>query len=189
MGRLNFKSRFLLKNLFKGLIALAVIVIVYIFLQKHTPFDTFINDYLGQWPMMVYTVFVISEVVFGIIPPELFMIWSIHNGAFETYALDVALLAGISYAAGVLGYFIGSKLHTVSFFRNLFKKYLKKYQNTLNRYGGFLIFVGAVTPVPFSAICMLSGASNYSFSRFLLVALFRFVRFGVYAYVIYQANI
>lgn len=188
MRLFNYRYRFLLKNLFKGLLALAVIVAFYIILQKYTSFDSFM-DYIGRWPVMVYSVFILSEVIFGIIPPELFMIWSIKNGAFEIYALDVALLATISYAAGALGYFIGAQMHDIPAFRNIFRKYIKKYQNTLNRFGGFLLIVGAVTPVPFSAICMLLGATRYHFGRFLLIACMRFVRFAAYSYVIYQANI
>lgn len=188
MGWWNFRSRFLLKNLLKGLLALTVIVIAYIFLQKYTRFDAFI-DYIGKWPVMVYTVFILSEVIFGIIPPELFMIWSIKNGAFEWYGLNVALLAAISYLAGVLGYFVGTHVQNVGIFRSIFKRYIKRYQNTLNRYGGFLIFVGAVTPVPFSAVCMLVGATGYNFYKFLLIATTRLLRFAAYAFVIYQANI
>lgn len=184
----NYRSRFLLKNLLKGLIALTVIVISYILLQKYTSFDVFMS-YIGRWPLVVYSVFILSEVIFGIIPPEFFMIWSIKNGAFEIYGLNVALLASISYLAGVLGYFIGTRLKDAGFLKKFFQRYIKRYRNTLNRYGGFLIFVGAVTPVPFSAICMLVGATNYNFSRFLLIAATRFLRFAAYSVVIYHANL
>lgn len=188
MSLFNYRSRFLLKNLLKGLMALTIIVVIYILLQKYTAFDSFMS-YIGRWPVLVYLVFIFSEVVFGIIPPELFMIWSIKSGVFDTYAFDVALLAGISYAAGVFGYAIGARLKDFGPFKKVFQKYIKRYQNTLNRYGGFLIFVAAVTPVPFSAICMLMGATRYNFYRFLLIALVRFVRFAAYSVVIYQANI
>lgn len=188
MSLFNYRSRFFLKNLMKGLMALVVIVAAYVLLQKYTAFDAFM-DYIGRWPLVVYAVFIFSEVVFGLIPPELFMIWSIKNGAFDVYMLNVALLALISYAAGILGYFIGRKLKDLGPVRNIFQRYIKRYQNTLNRYGGFLIVVASLTPVPFSAICMLMGATRYNFYRFLLIASVRFVRFAAYSVVIYQANI
>ena len=185
---LNFRLRFLIKNLFKGFFALAVIVLAYIFLQKYTAFDGFIN-HIGQWPILVYSVFTISEIIFGIIPPELFMIWSIKHGLFANYTLNILFLTGISYAAGVLGYYIGINASKISLLEPVMRKYVYRYKNTLNKFGGLLILVGAITPVPFSAICMLVGATNFPFSKFLLIATARFARFIAYSAIIYQANI
>jgi len=183
---LSYRSRFIFKNLLKGLLALAVIILGYVLLQRYANFDAFM-DHIGQWPIMVYSVFTVSEVVFGIIPPELFMIWSIKNGVFGNYTLDVALLASISFAAGVLGYFIGGYLKKVM--PEFFAKYILKYKNLLNKFGGLLIFVSAITPLPFSAVCMLVGSTNYNFPRFLLIASARFARFALYSFTIYQFNI
>lgn len=168
--------------------ALVIFVVAYLILQKYTAFDGFI-DHIGQWPFLVYLVFTISEVVFGIIPPELFMVWSIKHGLFESYALNILFLTTISYLAGVLGYYVGSNASKIGWLEPIMKRYVYRYKNSLNRFGGLLIFVSAVTPVPFSAICMLVGATNYPFSRFLVIASARFARFIVYSAVIYQANI
>lgn len=184
---MNRKTWFFVKNLLKGLLGLAIIVIAYSLLQRYTEVDKFI-DYLGNWPVMVYLVFITSEVVFGIIPPELFMIWSLNNGLFDSYVLDVALLSAISYLAGILGYQIGKYMLGFSWTASFMNRYVHRYKNLLNRYGGFLIFVGAVTPVPFSAICMLMGGTQYPFNRFLLISLARFLRYAIYAWVIWQAN-
>ena len=186
MAWFSYRSRFVLKNLFKGLLILAVIVVGYVILQQTTDFDAFM-EHIGQWPLIVYSVFIFSEVVFGIIPPELFMIWSIKSGAFESYTLNIALLAMISYASGILGYFIGGWLKRK--LPQFFDHYILKYKRTLNRFGGLLIFVSAVTPVPFSAICMLVGSTNFPFGKFLLIASTRFARFALYSFTIYQFNI
>ena len=184
---MNRKTWFFVKNLLKGLLGLAVIVIAYNLLQEYFNVDVYF-DYLGNWPILVYLVFVASEVIFGIIPPELFMIWSLSNGLFDSYVLDVALLSVISYCAGILGYFIGRAMLDYKWTASFMDKYVHRYKNLLNRYGGFLIFVGAVTPVPFSAICMLMGGTQYPFNRFLLISLARFVRYALCAWVIWQAN-
>lgn len=185
---LSFRSRFLLKNLVKGFFSLAVIVVIYIFLQKYTALDGFIN-HIGQWPWVVYLVFTASEVVFGIIPPELFMIWSIKHGLFNSYILNILFLTLVSYMAGVLGYYIGTNASKINWLRSTMRKNVYRYKNTLNKFGGLLILVGAITPVPFSAICMLIGATNFPFPKFLLIATARFARFIVYSAIIYQANI
>ncbi len=186
MAFFSYRSRFLLVNLLKGFGILALIVVGYVILQQYAGFDDFM-EHIGQWPIMVYTVFILSEVIFGIIPPELFMIWSVKNGLFESYYLNITLLATISFAAGVLGYFLGSFLQRK--LPQFFSRYILRYKNTLNKSGGLLILVGAITPIPFSAICMLVGSTNYSFSRFLLIASARFVRFALYSFTIYQFNL
>jgi len=167
---------------------LVVIVVIYILLQKFTSFDLLLERF-GDLPILVYTIFTVSEIVFGIIPPELFMIWSIKHGIFDSYTLDVTVLTIVSLLAGIIGYYVGSRMNSIGFLRNIFNQYIRKYKNLLNRYGGFLIFVGAVTPVPFSAICMLVGATSYPFPKFLLMASARVLRFAVYSSIIYQANI
>jgi membrane protein DedA with SNARE-associated domain len=184
---MNRRTKFLLKNLGKGLFWLAVIVVAFEILQKYTNVDDFIF-YLGNWPILIYTVFICSEIIFGIIPPELFMIWSLYNGIFETYALNVLFLSVISYLAGIIGYHIGKWFLKFKWTKGFMEKNVMRYKNLLNRYGGFLILVGAITPVPFSAICMLMGGTQYPFQRFLLISLARFARFGAYAWVIWQTN-
>jgi membrane protein DedA with SNARE-associated domain len=184
---MNRRTKFLLKNLARGLFWLAVIVIAYEILQRYTNIDELI-EYLGEWPILIYTTFIASEIVFGIIPPELFMIWSLQNGIFHTYPLNVLFLSVISYLAGILGYHIGIWLLHFKWTAGFMHKNVERYKNLLNKFGGFLIFVGAVTPVPFSAICMLMGGTQYPFPRFLLISLARFARFAAYAWVIWQTN-
>lgn len=188
MSLINFRYRFLARNLLKGLGFLSVIVLVYVLLQKLVPLNDFL-DYIGRWPLLVYFTYLTSEVIFGIIPPELYMIWSIKHGLFNNYAMNVLLLATISYLAGVVGYFIGVYASHIPFLETPIKKHINRYHNVLSKYGGFLIVVGAITPLPFSAICMLMGAIKFRFSSFLLITCTRFARFAVYGYVIYQANI
>lgn len=180
MSLLNFRSRILIKNIAKGLLWLVGLLVLFYVFEEYTNFNVFL-EYIAKWPMAVYAVFIVSEVIFGIIPPEFFVKWSENHGLFNTYVANVALLAVISYLAGILGYYIGSKLGKAALFEPYFKKYIHKYKNLLRRYSGFLIVIGAVTPVPFSAICMLVGATNFNFNSFLLISLTRFLRFAFYS--------
>lgn len=180
------KFKFFIKNLARGILTLALLVLGIILLNKNLEGGSF------EWaetlhPLLVYIVFMISEVVFGIIPPEFFMVWSVKSGLFDAYALDILFLSIISFGAGVVGYHIGSLLIYTSWFTSFKKRFLLKYEEQLLKYGGFLIFVGALTPLPFSAICMLVGAYNYSFKKFLMFASFRFVRYALYAFIIWEA--
>ena len=179
----NDKIRFFLRNLFRGLIWLVVVVGGYFYLEAN--YDITLKGILGDLydqPAIIYGIFFVSEAVFGIIPPELFMIWSLRDELLSLYIFHIIGLSTISYVAGILGYYIGSHFSTT-------QNYLGRFEKHLNRFGGFLVIVAALTPLPFSGICMLMGTVKYPYRRFLAFSTLRFVRFIVYAMIIWEANI
>lgn len=184
------RRRFLLRNLLRGFIWLAVIVAGYIFLRKN--YDFTLESVLGpvyDQPNVVYLIFLSSEVIFGIIPPEFFMIWSLRSEVLSNYVNNIIALSAISYAAGIIGFGIGAYLKNTRFYRIMKYRVFGKFEKHLNNYGGFLVVVAAVTPLPFSGIAMLVGSVHYSFRKYLLFSLFRFARFVAYSIVIWEANI
>ncbi|MEP1096662.1 MAG: VTT domain-containing protein [Cyclobacteriaceae bacterium] len=184
------RRRFLLKNLGRGLIWLVVIVGGYFFAQNNLNFT--LESVLGpvyEKPRIVYLIFLASEVIFGIIPPEFFMIWSLRTEVLTIYANNIISLSIISYAAGVIGFLIGQYLNKTHFFVAMKKRVFGKFEEHLNHYGGFLVIVAAVTPLPFSGIAMLVGSVKYSFKKYLYFSLFRFARFIVYSMIVWEANI
>lgn len=184
------KTRFLLSNLLKGLAWLAVIVIGYFLAKKYFNFDLeLLLGPLYEKPVAIFSIFLVSEVVFGIIPPEFFMLWSLRDEVLLLYIQNIAALALMSYFAGIVGYFIGSYFNTTVMYRLIRRNYLGKYEKMFNNYGGFLILVAALTPLPFSGICMLVGAVNYPKRKFFWISMSRFIRFIVYAFIIWEANI
>lgn len=184
------RVRFFLKNLFRGFIWLAVVVGGYFYLKSHYNFtlQSLLGDLYDQ-PAVIFLIFFVSETVFGIIPPELFMIWSLRNEVLLQYIINVAALSVISYIAGVIGYYIGFNFATTRFYRTVRVTYLKRFEKYLTRFGGFLVIVAAMTPLPFAGICMLMGAIRFPYRRFLAMALTRFLRFLIYAIVVWEANI
>ena len=52
--------------------------------------------------------------------------------------------------------------------------------------GGVLIVVGALLPIPFSITSITAGLIQYKFRNFLFFSLLRFVRFYLYAVVIFN---
>lgn len=189
-SRVSDRTQFFLRNLFKGFIWLIVIVGGYFFLQRNYNFS--LQEVLGpiyDQPLVIFGIFLFSEVVFGIIPPEIFMIWSLRSEIMSQYIVNVAALSSISYLAGLIGYYVGSHFSTTRLYGSIKKNYLGKYEKQFSRYGGFLIIVAALTPIPFSAICMLMGAVGFSFRKLMIFTLTRFLRFLVYAMIIWEANI
>ena len=184
------RNRFLIRNLLRGFLWLAVIVIGYIYLRNN--YDFTLESVLGpvyDKPSVVYLIFLASEVIFGIIPPEFFMIWSLRSEVLMNYINNIVALSIISYVAGIIGFGVGAYLKNTQLYRQMKKRVFGKFEKHLNNYGGFLVVVASLTPLPFSGIAMLVGSVHYSFKKYLWYSLFRFVRFFTYCIVIWEANI
>jgi membrane protein YqaA with SNARE-associated domain len=182
-------SGFLIRNLLKGLAFFFVIVIAFYFLEEYIQdnFQSHIGDIRAN-PGILYGIYTLSEIVFGLIPPELFMmVWILDKIEVSGYIINLSILTTISYGAGVLGYFIGKNFSKTPFYQNRIReKYLKQYEKNLKKFGGYLVFVGAVTPIPFSATCMLAGSVNMRFKYFLLICISRVLRFVVYGWMVWS---
>ncbi len=181
------KSGFLFRNLAKGLLWFAVIIVAFVFLETYIQ-DNFKAQIEKMYDSVFafYGIFTLSEIVFGIIPPELFMyVYKLNNIPLSNYIVDLSALTIISYGAGIVGYYIGRTFAKTKGFRKFRATYLRTYQHQLRKYGGYIIFVGAVTPVPFSAMCMLAGSVNFPLKSFLLISITRVIRFAFYGWVVW----
>ena len=131
----------------------------------------------------VLTTFFISETILGLIPPEIFIAWSKKTA---DPVLNLSLLATLSYFGGLTAYFIGrASLKITSVKLYLEVKMAKNLKNT-SKWGGFLILVGALLPLPFAISCLTAGMIKYPFRNLVLFGLFRFLRFTIYAWAIFK---
>lgn len=182
------RSQFLFRNLLKGFLWFAVIITAFILLEDYLQEnfrDTIESIY--DKPLPLFGIFFTSEVVFGLIPPEFFMmVWILHDISLTAFIINLTVLTILSYIAGVIGYWIGKRFSTTAFYTRLHNRYLAQYDRNLQRYGGYLVFVGAVTPVPFSATCMLAGSIHYNFREFLLICITRVLRFVIYGWMVWS---
>lgn len=183
------KRKFFLRNLLKGLTWLAVIVILFVLTKHNVDRDLLLKyEYLYEKTGLILFIFTLSELIIGIIPPELFFIWSLRSGDLHVFIIYVIILTIISYIAGFLAFLFGRYLHNTLLYKYLQKKYLKKTEVLLQEYGLYLILVSALTPIPFSGTSMLVGSVNYPVNKYLYWSLSRFVKFIVSAYIIWEAN-
>ncbi len=182
------KSGFLFRNLLRGLVWFAVIIFAFIYLEDFL-LENFKSDIeaLHRNPIGLFSIFFISEVIFGLIPPEIFMaIWTLNKISVGGYVVNLTILAGLSWIAGLIGFYVGKNFSKTRLYKKLFSKYLIQYKRQLKKYGGFLVFVGAVTPLPFSATCMLAGSVELSTKDFLLISIARVLRFAVYGWMMWS---
>lgn len=127
--------------------------------------------------------FFISESVLGLIPPEIFIAWSKKTA---DPIVTLAILATLSYIGGIISFFIGKSASKITVIKNYLENKMAKQLKNTSKWGGFLIVVGALLPIPFSITCIAGGLIKYPLKGVLLFGLFRFARFAVYGFAIFQ---
>ena len=177
--------RFVGLNLKKAILPIVVIVLV-IFLFNKYVYN--INDGLHHFTetfsrLGIFVTFFLSETLLGLIPPEIFIAWSKKT---DDPILNLAILATLSYCGGLISYFLGKTALKIKAVKEYLEvKMAKNLQNT-RKWGGILILVGAILPLPFSIACLAAGMIKYPFKNVVLFGLFRFGRFAVYAWAIFS---
>lgn len=134
-------------------------------------------------PEIVFSTFFISETILGLLPPEAFIAWASKSTAPWVFLF---ILASLSYIGGILAYFIGKRVAVFPIVKNYLEVKIKKHLSNLRKWGGIFVFVGATLPIPHSLVSMACGIINYNFGHYLLWALFRYLRFALYALIIFQ---
>lgn len=177
--------KFIGKSLRKAIIPIALFVLGLILFNKYV---YNINDGLERMTETFSTsgvliVFFISETLLGLIPPEIFIAWSKKT---DDPVITLAILATLSYTGGLITFFIGKASLRIDSFRNYLETKLTKHLKNTSKWGGFLIVVGALLPIPFSITCLTAGMIKYPFKGVALFGLFRFARFAIYALAIFQ---
>jgi uncharacterized membrane protein YdjX (TVP38/TMEM64 family) len=185
----NKRSSYVISNLVKGLFWLGVFILIYILFKKYINLDflTWLRPFFENEALILF-IFVVSEVIVGIIPPEVFIIWALRNDQPIEFFFWVSILAAISFCAGIAGFYIGRYLNRTLFFQWTKKRFLNKLDDRLQIFGGYLIVIASLSPVPFSGVCMLVGSSNYPFKKFFLFALARFLKFAIGAMVFLEID-
>lgn len=134
-------------------------------------------------PAGVIAVFFISESLLGLVPPELFIAWA-GKSLYPIFFLS--LLAAASYLGGIVSYFIGLGITKIPAVQKKIQVSMAVHIKNTRKWGGFLIIVGALLPIPFAMTSIAAGIIRFPFISFLMFALLRFVRFYLYALVIFE---
>ena len=188
--KLRVKFKFLFKNILKGLLWMGGLALLYVLFKEYV-FEENQEVWLQRFysrPMLIYAIYLGSEIFFGLFPPEIFMIWAYYKSDALHYTFNIMFFAGVSYGAGYLAFLVGRYLRRVVMFRFLGRKFFARYWPLFRKYGSFLIIAAALTPLPWSAISMLIGTTEYPMKRYLNFALFRIVRFIIYGLIIFQSH-
>ncbi|MBT0607966.1 YqaA family protein [Aequorivita echinoideorum] len=180
-GFYNFVGQSLKKAIVPIIFAVVALVLLDQFVVDFSDLFTYITQ--NYAPINILLVFLASESLLGLVPPEIFIAWS---DKMPQPILYLSLLAAISYLGGIISYFIGKWIFTIPKVYAYMEGKMKKHLKHIQKWGGFLIVVGALLPIPYSMTSMAAGTINYSFRKYLLFGLLRFVRFYLYAVAIFS---
>jgi membrane protein YqaA with SNARE-associated domain len=138
----------------------------------------FITDNLSD--TLILIVFLVSESFLGMIPPDLFVIWS---GKFSSPFIILTLFGVLSYAGGAISYLIGHWLSKRKRIKVYSERVLDRYIKMVRKWGGAFIIIAALFPFsPYSMVVIAVSLLKYPFRLYLLFGIsriFRFVAQGV----------
>ncbi|MBT8295065.1 MAG: short-chain dehydrogenase [Gramella sp.] len=134
-------------------------------------------------PAEVLSIFFLSESLLGLVPPELFIAWA---GKSVSPLIFLTLLATASYLGGIVSYYIGIGITKIPSVHEAMELKMAKHIKNTRKWGGFLIIVGALLPIPFAMTSIAAGIIKFPFSSYLIFGLLRYARFYLYALVIFE---
>ena len=175
---------FLKNTAYKGATVASIFVLLLVSLEIFfLDFNLILNNLVDTYsPKIIYSVFLLSETFLGLVPPEMFIAWA---SKLEIPWGALFILATLSYIGGVISYFLGTRLFLIPSVKNHIENKIKKHIINLRKWGGIFVFLGAVSPVPHSVVSLASGLIGYNFKNYLLWSLFRYMRFIIYALLIF----
>jgi len=161
----------------KILLIYAAVMIPVVLIGKYlidvTAVFNFFTDNLSD--PFIFIVFLLSESFLGMIPPDIFVIWS---AKFNSPFLLLTILGILSYAGGILSYFIGKWLSGRKRIRAYSERVLSKYINMVRKWGGAFIIIAAIFPFsPFSMVIIAVSLMKYPLKLYLIFGLSRIIRF------------
>jgi membrane protein YqaA with SNARE-associated domain len=179
LSRLREKGffKYIGKNLLLILGVYALVVLVVFLVGKYlVDFNAVFGGFIERLSTrFVLLLFFVSESFTGMIPVDLFVVWT---QKFPSPLPWLALLGLLSYAGGIVSYGIGRWIATRPRMRRFSERRLEKYMNFVRKWGGAFIVIAALMPfTPFSLVVISLTLFKYPFRLFLLFGLARLVRF------------
>jgi membrane protein YqaA with SNARE-associated domain len=151
------------------------LILLFKYLVDLNPIFNYIVNNLSD--AFILIVFFISESFLGMIPPDIFVIWT---AKFNSPLLFIAILGILSYIGGIVSYWIGYWLSTRPKIKAYSERALNKYILLARKWGGAFIIISALFPFsPFSMVVIAVSLLKYPFRLYLFFGISRIVRFLV----------
>jgi membrane protein YqaA with SNARE-associated domain len=180
-GFYTFVVNSIKKSMPPVLVVIGIIGLIHFFVINISDALELAVDKLPDYGVLAF--FYVSETVLGLIPPELFIAWA---GETSTPILNLFLIALLSYLGGFTSYWIGRRALRIPSLHNYLEVKMAKQLVMARKWGGLLIAVGALLPLPFSMASLVAGMLRYHLKSWMLIGLLRFLRFALYGAAIFS---
>jgi membrane protein YqaA with SNARE-associated domain len=180
-GFYTFVVNSIKKSIPPVLVVIGIIVLIHFFVINISEALELAVNKLPDYGVLAF--FYVSETVLGLIPPELFIAWA---GETSTPILNLSLIAVLSYLGGFTSYWIGRRALRIPSLHNYLEVKMAKQLVMARKWGGLLIAVGALLPLPFSIASLVAGMLRYPLKSWMLIGLLRFMRFALYGAAIFS---
>lgn len=183
--RITGLYKFIFQNALRITGIIITIIILFALIERYIiDFDIVFYNLAKKisWQSVIL-VFFLSETFFGLIPPDLFIIWADH---FPHRFLVITYLALLSYTGGVISFKIGQFLHIIPIIEKYINNKFKDHFITIRRWGGIIIVFSALFPLPYSTISLVAGVMKFPERLFYLLGISRIIRFYIYALFLFK---
>lgn len=178
--------RYVGRNLVGILLIYAVLILIFFLVGRYlVDFELLFQGIISRLSdRFVLLLFFASESFTGMIPVDLFVVWT---QKFENSLLYLALLGILSYLGGIISYGIGTWISHRPKFKAYSERRLRKYMGFVRKWGGAFIVIAALFPfTPFSLVVIAVTLFKYPFRLFLLYGIARLVRFVLQGIILFN---
>jgi len=112
------------------------------------------------------------------IPPDAYLLAGVAAHTEPWIVISAAALG--SMIGGVGSYFIGRYFGNHAFAQRLVAPFRARGTAYIEKFGTGAVILAALTPLPFSILCILSGMMGLSFQRLLFATTFRLPRMAMF---------
>ena len=172
-GLYRYVGRTTLKIIFFYIVFIITATLIGKYLLNFNRLFNYIIDNLSDGFMIIF--FFVTESFLGLIPPDLFVIWS---AKFETPFVVLGILGILSYIGGIISYQIGVWFGHMPRVKAYTERVLDRQIRSVQKWGGVFIIIAALLPFsPFSMVIIAVSLLRYPFKLYLLFGLARISRF------------
>lgn len=178
--------KYVARNLVGIILIYALLVLIFFLIGRYlVDFEQLFNGIISRLSdKLVLLIFFASESFMGMIPVDLFVVWT---QKFENPLLYLSLLGLLSYTGGIISYGIGTWISSRPKVKAYTERRLRKYMGFVRKWGGAFIIVAALFPfTPFSLVVISVTLFKYPFRLFLLYGIARLVRFVLQGIILFD---
>lgn len=163
------------------LLMLTVIVMGVLFRSELEQISKTLVDVLG-YPGIAIGIYCADAFTLPI-PPDFYLALAVSAKLNHSIVITVGSIGSI--LGGITAFSLGRWLGSTAVVQRLVSPFKDQGELFINRYGVGAIILAALTPIPFSIVCVLAGMMGMAWRLFLPATLFRIPRIAGYYFLIH----